>query len=269
MLEDLHSNGHDVDAAVDRLRALLAQYPFLFDAWRMLTLELTAAGKRSEAVGALEDGIRNVHFWDGRLVLERERVDILNQLGRPVDAVQAALQILKARPRDWVSHFYIGNRLDDCNGLWGARNHLLIACNEEHARAEAFNTLGVVYLGLGFTLRASQCFEAALQRDATLERAKRNLARTWEARPPHAFANTLHVDGPGTGCTVCSAMYPTTKDLPVLCAACGGRRAVGGKCPYCAHDGYVPWSDQLAGLASVICPTCRVGSLVKKTQFLV
>src|SRR5260370_5795994 len=64
MLEDLHSNGHDVDAAVDRLRALLAQYPFLFHAWRMLTPVLTAAGKRSEAVGALEDGIRNVHFWE-------------------------------------------------------------------------------------------------------------------------------------------------------------------------------------------------------------
>jgi len=201
------------------------------------------------------------------LVLERERVGVLNQLGRTVDAVQAALQILKTRLRDWMGHFYVGNRLDDCDELWGARNHLLIACDEEHARAETFNTLGVVYLGLGFVLRARQCFEAALQRDATLERAKRNLARTWEAQPPHDFANTLQVEGPGTGCTVCPAMYPMTEDLPVLCAACCGRRPVGGKCPYCAHDDYVPWSDELADVASVICPTCHIGSLVKKAQF--
>lgn len=267
VLENLHSNGHDLGAAVDRLRALLAQYPFVFEAWRMLVLKLAEAGRLSEAVDALEDGIRNVHPWGGRLTLERERVDVLNQLGRPVDAVQAALQILKTRPRDWVGHFYVGNRLDDCDELWGARNHLLIACNEEHAGADTFNTLGVVYLGLGFVLRARQCFEAALQRDATLERAKRNLAHTWEAEPPHDFANSLKVDGPGTGCTVCPAMYPMTKDLPVLCAACGGRRPVGGMCPYCAHDGYVPWSDELADVASVICPTCRLGSLVKKEQF--
>ena len=88
-----------------------------------------------------------------------------------------------------------------------------------------------------------------------------------EAHPPHDFADVLTIDGPGTGCTFCPAMYPTTKELPMLCAACGGRRAVEGKCPYCAHDGLVFWSDELADMASVMCPTCRVGSLTKKAQF--
>jgi tetratricopeptide (TPR) repeat protein len=262
LLEDLQSKDHDLEATVDRLRALLARYPFVFDAWRMLVLKLVEGKRLSEAIDALDDGIRHVHPRNGRLALERERVGVLNQLGRPIDAVQAALQVLKTRPRDWVGHFYVGNRLDDCDELWGARNHLLMACNEEHAGAEAFNTLGVVYLRLGFVLRARQCFEVALQREATLERAKRNLARTWEGAPPHNFANRLQVKGPGTGCTVCPAMYPMTKDLPVLCAACGGRRPVGGKCPYCV----VPWSDELADVASVICPTCHIGSLVKKAQ---
>lgn len=266
-LDELESEPRDPNAAVDRLRALLTQYPFVFDAWCMLALRLTAAGRLSEAVDALEAGVRHVHPWDERLTMERERVDLLNQLGRPVDALQGALQTLETRPRDWVGHLYVGNRLDDCDELWGARNHLLIACNDEHAVAEAFNTLGVVYLGLGFLLRARRCFDAALQRDATLERAKRNLARTWEVETPHDFADTLQVKGPGTGCTVCPAMYPMTKDLPVLCAACGGRRPVGGKCPYCGHDGYVLWSDELGDLVSVSCPTCRIGSLVKKTQF--
>ncbi|UCE49215.1 MAG: tetratricopeptide repeat protein [Phycisphaerales bacterium] len=266
-LEEIQSDGQEAEVAVGRLREVLAQYPFVFDAWRRLVLKLTEVGRLSEAVDALEVGIQHVHPWDERLMLERERLDLLNQLGRTIDAVKAALQILETRPRDWVAHFYMGNRLDDCSELWAARNHLLIACNNEHAAAEAFNTLGVVYLGLGFLLRARQCFEGALQKDATLERAKRNLARTWEAQTPHDFANTLQVKGPGLGCTVCPAMYPTTQDLPVVCIACGGRRPASGKCPYCTHDCFVLWSDKLGELASVSCPTCRIGSLTKKLRF--
>jgi tetratricopeptide (TPR) repeat protein len=266
-LEEIQSNGQETEAAVNHLREMLAQYPFVFDAWRELVLKLTKAGRLSEAVDALETGIQHVHPWDQRLMLERERVDLLNQFGRTVDAVKAALQILETRPRDWVAHFYTGNRLDNCNELWAAINHLLITCNNEHAAAEAFNTLGVVYLGLGFLLRARQSFEGALQRDVTLERAKRNLARTWGAQAPHVLANTIQIMGPGLGCTDCPAMYPTTKDLPVVCPACGGRRPASAKCPYCTHDAFVFWTDELGKLASVHCPTCRIGSLTKRLQF--
>lgn len=267
ILEEVTSKGCDLDAAVERLRAVLAQYPYVFDAWRVLVLTLTKAGRLSEAVDELECGLRNLHPWDGRLMLERERVDILNQLGRSVEATQAALRILKTRPADWVGHFYVGNRLDDCDELWGARNHLLISCNQEPAGAEAFNTLGVVYLRFGFVLRARQCFEAALQRDANLERAKRNLARSLEAKPPHDRDYVLKIDGPGTGCTICPAMYPMSKDLSVLCAACGGRRPMVGKCPYCANERFVQWLDEASGVVSTVCPTCRIGSLTTKPEF--
>ena len=269
VLSELDRGGHDADDTVIRLQALLAQYPFVFAMWRMLYLELSGAGRLAEAAEVLERAAASVHPRDGGLMLQRERVEVLHRLARPADAMRAASEILKTRPRDWAAHFYVGNRLDDCNELWGARNHLLIACDDVLASAEAFNTLGVIYMGLGFLLRASQCFDTALKRDPSLERAKTNLERTLAAQPPHHFANALKVAGPGTGCTVCSAMYPMSTELPVLCRSCGGRRPILGNCPYCGHDGLVACTGRSADPAAVGCPTCRTGSLATKADFAI
>jgi hypothetical protein len=73
VLEELRSGCRDVDVAVYRLRTLLGQYPFVFSARWMLYLKLTDAGRLPEALDALERAITNVHPWDGRLLLERER----------------------------------------------------------------------------------------------------------------------------------------------------------------------------------------------------
>jgi tetratricopeptide (TPR) repeat protein len=252
---------------IERLRRLLAEHPFIFDAWVRLVLSLTDAGQPEAALQALESAIQNVHPWDRRLVLERERADRLNQLGKPVEAMRAALKILENRSRDWAAHFYVGNRLDDLGELWGARNHLLLASQQEHAVADVFNTLGMVYLGLGFILRARQCFETALQKDANHAHAKTNLATTFEAAPPHAYAEALKIQGPGLGCSVCPAIYPLDDDLPVLCGDCGSRRSIQGSCPCCGGDGFSPWSEELAAIASIACPTCRRGELKVKEEF--
>jgi tetratricopeptide (TPR) repeat protein len=251
------------DSDVDALRALTREHPFAFEVWRTLVLRLTAAGQLDEAVDALTRAIESVHPWDNRLLLERERIDLLNQLGRPREAVTAAIALVASRPSDWVGHFYVGNHLDDCDELWGARNHLLLACRDRFAEAEAFNTLGIVYLGLGFLLRARQSFEAALRRDASLDRAARNLTRAMEAEPPHALAEAARFTGQGIGCDVCPAVYPLTAQLAALCAACGGRRPVAGACPYCGHDVIVPAA---AGM-SIRCPTCRQGTLTTIDSF--
>ena len=45
MLVDLQSNSRDLDASVESLRSILAQYPFVFDAWRILILALSNTGR--------------------------------------------------------------------------------------------------------------------------------------------------------------------------------------------------------------------------------
>jgi tetratricopeptide (TPR) repeat protein len=251
-------------AALEALRELLRAYPFVAEAWRALVLRLTDAGRLDEAATALDQAAAHVHPWDTRLLLERERIDILNHLGRRLDAVKAALELIRVRPLDWVGHFYVGNHLDDCDDLWGARNHLLLACCDRFATAEAFNTLGVVYLGLGFLLRARQSFEQALERDATHERAARNLTRALDAQPPHALSDALRVSGPATGCTDCPAIYPLAEHSQVLCAECGGRRPALGPCPYCSFESVVPAVPDRIAVARFGCPTCRRGRLTMK-----
>jgi hypothetical protein len=98
--------------------------------------------------------------------------------------------------------------------------------------------------------------------------AKRNLTRALEAQPVHALSNSLRLESPGLGCTVCPAMYPMSPELPVLCARCGGRRQVIGACTCCGHTGVLPVpKDMDNSLATITCPTCRRGSLSQRELF--
>jgi tetratricopeptide (TPR) repeat protein len=258
--------GQSDAATVARLREGLDRYPFVAALWRRVVCILRDRGDLADALQAAEQAVANVHVWDQRLFFQRERIVMLDRLGRSLECLQAACELSSDHPLDWYAHFQIGNQLDSANELWAARNHLKLACTSPHAQAAAHNTLGVVYLGLGFSVLADRCFEEALRIDSTLEMAQRNLDRARRDDSPRR--DLTHLEGHLTGCSNCSAMFFLSRERPVLCWACGAHRPFDGACPYCGLDqgldGVIGFMKVDGEPSKPVCPICRVGMLIAK-----
>lgn len=145
LLEHIRADEEIALNHVPRLREELARYPFVHAIWRTLVCILRDNDKVQDALQAAEEAIHHVHPWDQRVGFERERIVLLERLGRKRECLQAACELISVHTLDWYGHFQIGNQLDDAGDLWAARNHLRIACGQPNASPVAYNTLGVVY----------------------------------------------------------------------------------------------------------------------------
>jgi hypothetical protein len=251
-----------------RLREALDRAPFVAALWRCVVSILRDRGDLVGALQAAEEAIAHVHVWDQRVSFERERIIMLDRLGRSLECLQAACELASVHTLDWYAHFQIGNQLDTAEELWAARNHLKLACASPHAQAAAHNTLGVVYLGLGFFVLAERCFEKALKLDRSLEMAQRNLDRARGAAGPRR--DRTHLDASVIGCSNCSAIFFLSREQPVLCRGCGAHRPFDGPCPYCRLDQGL---DSVVGFMKVDgemrtpeCPICKAGMLTTKNS---
>ena len=262
------TRGHTDDPVIARWREALDRYPFVAALRRRVVCALGDRGDLEAALQAAEQAIAHVHAWDGRILFERERIILLERLGRSLECLQAACELASAAPHtlDWYAHFQIGNQLDSAGELWAARNHLTLACGAPNVQATALNTLGVVYLGLGFYVLAERCFQSALQKDGALHIARRNLDRARGATGPRR--DLTHLDGRLTGCTNCNSLFFLTKEHPVLCRGCGAHRPIDGPCPYCRLDrdldGVVGFVKIDGVMRETVCPICRAGSLTTR-----
>ena len=262
------------DPTIARFREALSRHPFVAALWRRVVCILRDRGELAAALQAAEQAIAHVHVWDQRVSFERERIILLDRLGRSLECLQAACELASVHTLDWYAHFQIGNQLDTADELWAARNHLKLACASPHAQAPAHNTLGVVYLGLGFFVLAERCFEEALRIDGTLEMAQRNLDRARGAAGPRRDLTRLDASlirrSNLLGCSNCSALFFPSRERPVLCWGCGAHRPFDGPCPYCRLDQGL---HRLAGLMKVDgewrnaeCPICKAGTLTTKNS---
>jgi hypothetical protein len=266
LLREAH--GQTDDATVARLRGALDRYPFVAALWRRVVCILRDRGELAPALKAAEQAIVNVHDWDQRVSFERERIIILDRLGHSLECLQAACKLASVRTLDWYAHFQIGNQLDTADELWGARNHLKLACASPHAPATAHNTLGVVYLGLGLYVLAERCFEKALRIDSTLDMARRNLDRARGGAG--ATRDVTRLDASLIGCSNCSSIFFLSRERPVLCWSCGAHRAFNGPCPYCRFDqgldGVIGFMKIDGETRKPECPICKAGVLCSKSS---
>ncbi len=262
------TRGLSDDATVASLQAALDRYPFVAALWRTIVCILRDRGQLADALQAAEHAIAHVHVWDQRVSFERERIIMLDRLGRSLECLQAACELASVHTLDWYAHFQIGNQLDAADELWGARNHLKLACASPHAQAAAHNTLGVVYLGLGFFALAERCLEEALRIDRTLEMARRNLDRARGAAGP--MRDLTRLDANLIGCSNCSAIVFLSRERPVLCRGCGAHRPFDGPCPYCrldqGLDGVIGFMKVEGEMRKPECPICRAGMLTTKNS---
>jgi len=247
------------------LREILDRHPFVSGAWRRLVVLLRDCGKTDAALEAAQQGLEHVRETGERLAFEQEHIELLKCCGDRAGAAGAATHLIDERPHDWIAHYHLGDLLDDANEPWAARSHLLLACRGTDSNAAPYNTLAVVYMGLGLLLRAAEMLERALSIDAALAIAPRNLEKVRAARAASTKPDVTEVKGPLLGCSECEAIFVPREGRPLICAACGASRpATTMPCGVCGAEGFLPIDGFEKSAVGVRCPICRTGTISSK-----
>ena len=249
------------------LRAILGRHPFVSDAWRRLVVLQRDRGDIEPALETVQQALDNVREPWERLSFEHEHIELLKRCGDRAGAVRAAIQVIDRHPHDWLAHWHLGDLLDDADELWAARNHLLLACRGAGSKAEPHNTLAVVYMGLGFLVRATEELERALEFDPGSEMAQRNLDRIGSAQGTLPQAEVTEIKGPLPGCSGCEAIFMPREGFPFPCAACGASRQANAEpCSVCGAEGLIPLGGPDDISAALRCPVCRSGEITWKER---
>ena len=246
-------------------RAVVERHPFVSGAWRRLVVLLRDRGELGQSAEAAASALRFAQDPIERLPFLREHIELLKRTGDRAGAARAALRLIEDRPHDWVAHYHLGDLLDDANDPWAARSHLRLACRSADVAPAAYNTLGVVYMGLALLGPAAAALEQALRLDARLGAASRNLEKVRVARAAAAGPGISEVKGPLPGCSTCDAIFVPREDRPLTCVACGASRpGLLEPCGVCGADGAAAIIATGGGWMPVPCPICRTGTVTAK-----
>jgi choline-sulfatase len=205
----LLAQGRDAEL-IRACRSFLEKNPATIDVWSLLAGALERAGRRTEAIAALKEGLRA----SAATTLPALRIPALEHLtylliqsgkieealsladtdsfsdpkaltavgvaqgkaGRLEQARNTFQKVLSLDPDNALAHFNLGTALMDSGDLQAARDHFEHAVRSDPKYASAWSSLGQARASLGDEAAAMECWRRAVELDGTQYGALYNLA---------------------------------------------------------------------------------------------